>query len=149
MGSKDIHEKTIAEIIFALNAREFSSLEITQHFLNRIKTLNSVYNCFITICEESALKQAKIADQKRMTGEFSDFCGVPIAHKDIFCTKDLRTTCGSKMLDNFIPPYDATVVEKFSFEGAVVLGKTNMDEFAMGSSNETSYFGAVKKSLGH
>ena len=144
MGSKDIHEKTIAEIIFALNAREFSSVEITQHFLDRIKKLNSIYNCFITICEESALKQAKIADQKRVTGEFSDFCGVPIAHKDIFCTKGLRTTCGSKMLDNFIPPYDATVVEKFSFEGAVVLGKTNMDEFAMGSSNETSYFGAVK-----
>ena len=80
-------KKTIAEIIAALNAREFSSVEVTRHYLDRIKKLNSAYNCFITICEDSALIQAKLADQKRATGEFSDFCGVPIAHKDIFCTK--------------------------------------------------------------
>ena len=144
MSSQDIHDMTIADVISGLNKRKFSSLEVTRHYLDRIKKLNNIYNCYITVCEESALIQAEAADQKRVSGEFSDFCGVPIAHKDIFCTNGIKTSCGSKMLDNFIPPYDATIVEKFSNAGAVILGKTNMDEFAMGSSNETSFYGSVK-----
>ncbi len=139
-----IHIKTIASIISGLNSREFSSVEVTQYYLNRIQQLDGIYNCYITVNEEFALAQAKASDKQRASGNFPLFCGVPIAHKDIFCTKGIRTSCGSKMLDNFIPPYDATVVEKFYHSGAVVLGKTNMDEFAMGSSNETSFYGSVK-----
>ena len=93
---------------------------------------------------ESALAQAKAADQHRTAGQAGPLCGIPIAHTDIFCTQGVRTSCGSKMLDNFVPPYSATVVENFNAAGTVVLGKTNMDEFAMGSSNETSFYGAVK-----
>lgn len=144
MNDHNIHKKTISSIISGLNSGEFSSVEITQHFLERIQRLNSTYNCYITVNEDSALAQAKSADEQRSSGTFPSFCGVPIAHKDIFCTKGIRTSCGSKMLDNFIPPYNATVVEKFSYAGAIILGKTNMDEFAMGSSNETSFYGPVK-----
>ena len=126
MSSQDIHDMTIADVISGLNKRKFSSLEVTRHYLDRIKKLNNIYNCYITVCEESALIQAEAADQKRVSGEFSDFCGVPIAHKDIFCTNGIKTSCGSKMLDNFIPPYDATIVEKFSNAGAVILGKTKI-----------------------
>ncbi len=144
MSDHNIQTQTIAGIISGLNTGKFSSVEITQHYLNRIHKLNSAYNCYITVCEESAITQAKSADKKRATGTFPEFCGVPIAHKDIFCTKDILTSCGSKMLDNFVPPYNATVVERFYDAGAIVLGKTNMDEFAMGSSNETSFYGPVK-----
>ncbi len=143
-NDRTIHIKTIASIISGLNSREFSSVEVTQYYLNRIQQLDGIYNCYITVNEEFALAQAKASDKQRASGNFPLFCGVPIAHKDIFCTKGIRTSCGSKMLDNFIPPYDATVVEKFYHSGAVVLGKTNMDEFAMGSSNETSFYGSVK-----
>lgn len=135
---------TIADIIAGLNAGDFTSVEITQHYLNRIQQLDGNYNSYITINEESALAQAEAADTRRAEGNAPAFCGVPIAHKDIFCTNGIRTSCGSKMLDNFVPPYNATVVENFANAGAVILGKTNMDEFAMGSSNETSFYGPVK-----
>lgn len=140
-----MHNKTIADIIAGLNTGEFSSVEITQHYLHRIQTLDRTYNSYITVNDEAAaLNQAKAADQRRAMGNAPAFCGVPIAHKDIFCTNGIRTSCGSKMLDNFVPPYNATVVENFANVGAVILGKTNMDEFAMGSSNETSFYGPVK-----
>lgn len=138
-----MHNKTLTEISQDLNAGNYSSVEATQHFLQRIKTLDKKYNSFITLCEESALAQAKAADTQRANGQAGALTGVPIAHKDIFCTQGVLTTCGSKMLHNFISPYDATVVQKYQQAGAVMLGKTNMDEFAMGSSNETSYYGKV------
>jgi len=133
----------IAEISRALAAGEFSSEELTTAYLARIKEKDKDFNAYITLCEEQALSQAKAADSKRAKGEADLLTGVPLAHKDIFCTKGIKTSCGSRMLDNFIAPYDATVVNKFNQAGIVMLGKTNMDEFAMGSSNETSYYGAV------
>lgn len=139
-----MHNLTIAEISKKLQDKEFSSTEITQYFLDRINNLDKTLNSFITVNNEAALAQAAAADQKLAAGETGALLGVPIAHKDIFCTNGIRTSCGSKMLDNFVPPYNATVVENFAQAGAVSLGKTNMDEFAMGSSNETSYYGPVK-----
>lgn len=139
-----MHNLTIAEISKKLREKEFSSKEITQHFLDRIKRLDGTYNSFITLTENEALAQAEAADKRLAAGNAPVMCGVPIAHKDIFCTEGVRTTCGSRMLENFTAPYDATIVSNFKEAGAVTLGKTNMDEFAMGSSNETSYFGSVK-----
>ena len=139
-----MHNPTIAQIINGLQSKQFSSVEITQHFLNRIEKLDPIYNAVITATPEQALKSAAQADQKLAAGNAPELCGVPLLHKDIFCTEGVRTSCGSKMLDNFTPPYNATVVENFLNNGAVSLGKTNMDEFAMGSSNETSYYGPVK-----
>jgi len=139
-----MHNKTIAEISKDLETGEYSSVEVTQHFLDRINKLDGQYNSFITVTEEQALAQAKAADEQRAAGNATAWTGVPMAHKDIFCTQGIRTSCGSKMLDNFEAPYDATVVENFNNAGAVSLGKTNMDEFAMGSSNESSFYGAVK-----
>ena len=139
-----MHNLTIAELVKGLQSKEFTSVELTQHFLDRIGSLDSAYNAVITVTAEQALKAAAAADQRLAAGNAPDLCGVPILHKDIFCTDGVRTSCGSKMLDNFIPPYNATVVENFEQAGAVVLGKTNMDEFAMGSSNETSFYGPVK-----
>ena len=141
---KPLHELTIAEIQLLLQQKQFSSREITGHFLDRIAQQNSIYNCYISVDNNGALMAADAADKAIAAGANGPLLGVPFAHKDIFCTQGIKTTCGSKMLDNFIPPYDATVVAKMKADGAVMLGKTNMDEFAMGSSNETSYFGSVK-----
>ncbi|MFB1001603.1 MAG: Asp-tRNA(Asn)/Glu-tRNA(Gln) amidotransferase subunit GatA [Pseudomonadales bacterium] len=141
---KPLHELTIAEIQLLLQQKQFSSREITGHFLDRIAQQNSIYNCYISVDNDGALSAADAADTAIAGGANGPLLGVPFAHKDIFCTQGIKTTCGSKMLDNFIPPYDATVVAKMKADGAVMLGKTNMDEFAMGSSNETSYFGPVK-----
>tara|TARA_R110001599_G_scaffold1266_3_gene6199 strand:- start:618 stop:2075 length:1458 start_codon:yes stop_codon:yes gene_type:complete len=135
--------KTVKELSTGLANGEFSSVELTQLYLDRINKLDSKINSFITVTGESALKDAQAADDLRAQGKAGIWTGIPLAHKDIFCTKDVKTTCGSKMLNNFISPYDATLVTNFKNEGAVCLGKTNMDEFAMGSSNETSYFGKV------
>jgi len=136
--------KTIAELSQALQSKKISSLELTQFYLKRIKELDQDLNCFITVTEEQALAAAKTADQKIAAGQAGRLTGIPIAQKDIFCTKGIKTTCGSKMLHNFTAPYDATVVAKLNAAGTVMLGKTNMDEFAMGSSNENSHFGPVK-----
>ncbi len=127
-----------------LHAGEFSSVELTRAHLERIRTLDERLNSFITVCEESALAAAEAADARLRAGEAGPLTGIPIAHKDIFCTDGVRTSCGSRMLDNFIAPYDATVCVRFKEAGAVMLGKTNMDEFAMGSSNETSWYGPVR-----
>lgn len=139
-----MHNKTLAEISNDLDAGKYTSVEITQHYLDRIQALDSHYNSYITVTAEQAIAQAKAADERRANGEATAWTGVPFAHKDIFCTKDVLTTCGSRMLSNFTAPYNATVVDRFNAQGAVCLGKTNMDEFAMGSSNESSYFGACK-----
>ena len=137
-----MHNKTITELAKDLRQGKYSSVELTQSYLQRIKT-HEALNCFITVTEEKALASAKAADTKLSAGDTSLLTGIPIAQKDIFCTQDVKTTCGSKMLDNFISPYNATVVEKINSAGAVMLGKLNMDEFAMGSSNETSFYGDV------
>jgi aspartyl-tRNA(Asn)/glutamyl-tRNA(Gln) amidotransferase subunit A len=134
---------TLAQQAKLLQNKSISSRELTQHYLDRIRTLDPDINSYITVTEEQALAQADKADMALAKGQTGTLTGIPIAHKDIFCTQGVKTTCGSKMLDNFIAPYDATVVEKYQHAGAVMLGKTNMDEFAMGSSNETSYFGKV------
>jgi aspartyl-tRNA(Asn)/glutamyl-tRNA(Gln) amidotransferase subunit A len=136
--------KTVAELSRALSKGEFSSVELTQEYLQRIEQLNNRINAYITVCSEEALLQAAAADAMRSRGQAQALTGIPLAHKDIFCTRDVRTTCGSRMLSNFISPYDAAIVERFNQAGAVTLGKTNMDEFAMGSSNETSFFGSVR-----
>ncbi|MFP5344211.1 MAG: Asp-tRNA(Asn)/Glu-tRNA(Gln) amidotransferase subunit GatA [Gammaproteobacteria bacterium] len=139
-----MHTKTIAELSRALKQREFSSEELTRACLRRIEKHNPALNCYISVTGERALAQARAADARLGKGEGGALTGIPIAQKDIFCTKGVKTSCGSRMLDNFIAPYDATTVERFDAAGAVMLGKTNMDEFAMGSSNETSFYGAVK-----
>ena len=139
-----MHNKTIAELSVALRDGEFSSVELTQHMLQRINSLDSALNSFLIITEEQALTQARAADERIAAGEAGPLTGIPIAHKDIFCTLGVRTSCGSRMLENFVSPYDATVVANLQQAGAVMLGKTNMDEFAMGSSNETSFFGPVR-----
>jgi len=139
-----MHDKTLAELARYLENGACSSEELTRHYLERIAALDPQLNSYITTAEEPALARARAADQRRAAGEAGPLTGVPLAHKDIFCTDGIRTSCGSKMLDNFIAPYDATVVERGHQAGLVTLGKTNMDEFAMGSSNETSYYGPVK-----
>ncbi len=135
---------SLTQLGAALRAKQISSVELTQLYLDRIATHNPVYNAYITIDAKISLAQAVAADELLAAGAAQALTGVPIAQKDIFCAKGWRTTCGSKMLGDFIAPYDAHVIEQFNKAGAINLGKTNMDEFAMGSSNETSYFGPVK-----
>ncbi len=135
---------TLRELSDALATRKVSSVELTRLFLARIGQLNGELNAFITVDEPRSLEGARQADARLARGEAGPLTGIPVAHKDIFCTKGLRTTCGSRMLANFASPYDAKVIENFNAAGAVMLGKCNMDEFAMGSSNETSHFGPVK-----
>jgi aspartyl-tRNA(Asn)/glutamyl-tRNA(Gln) amidotransferase subunit A len=139
-----MHEKTIAELDQALGRGDVTSVELTRHYLDRIERLDPRLNSFITIAADTALEAAERADSLRRGGEGGPLTGIPIAHKDIFCTYGLKTSCGSRMLDSFVAPYSATVVERLEQAGAVVLGKTNMDEFAMGSSNETSWYGPVR-----
>jgi aspartyl-tRNA(Asn)/glutamyl-tRNA(Gln) amidotransferase subunit A len=139
-----MHPLTLKSLASALNAKDLSSVEATMFFLQRIKTLGPKYNCFVALDEERSLAQAAEADRARAAGRAQALTGVPIAHKDIFCAKGWVSSCGSKMLSNFISPYDAHVVERLNEAGAITLGKTNMDEFAMGSSNETSWYGPVR-----
>ena len=138
-----MHNLTLTELAAGLRSKDFSSVELTQAFLARIQRHDAL-NAFISVCEEQALTQARAADQRLATGDAGSLTGLPIAHKDIFCTLGIKTSCGSNMLDNFIAPYNATVVEHFNQAGAVTLGKLNMDEFAMGSSNETSHYGVAR-----
>ena len=142
--SPPMHKATITALARQLAGKEISSVELVSHFLSRIKQLNQKYNCFVGLDEEKSLAQARAADAMRATGTAAPLAGIPVAQKDIFCANDWPATCGSKMLANFVAPYDAHVVEQFNAAGAVILGKTNMDEFAMGSSNETSHFGPVR-----
>ena len=137
-----MHTLSVAELSKSLKNKEFSSVELTQHYLDRIN--RSDLNAFITVTDELALSQARAADAKLANGSGSVLTGIPFAHKDIFCTKGVKTSAGSKILDPFISPYDATLSHKLNIENMVMLGKTNMDEFAMGSSNENSFYGPVK-----
>jgi aspartyl-tRNA(Asn)/glutamyl-tRNA(Gln) amidotransferase subunit A len=139
-----LHDMSVAELSAALRARQLSSVEVTQAFLERVTRHQADLNAFISITAEAALLEAAQADARLSGKDAGPLTGVPIAHKDIFCTRGEKTTCGSRMLANFVPPYDATVVERLRAAGVVMLGKTNMDEFAMGSSNETSFFGPVR-----
>ncbi len=139
-----MHTKTIAQLAAGLRNGDFSSEELTRAYLERIARHDDTLNSFITVCETEALQQARLADQRLKAGDGTTLTGIPVAQKDIFCTNGVLTTCGSRMLENFVAPYNATVIDKFNAAGAVMLGKTNMDEFAMGSSNETSYYGPVR-----
>ena len=139
-----MHTFTLAELAQGLRTKRFSSVELTKHFLDRIERHNGELNAFVTITAEQALVDAARADRRLADGQAGPLTGLPMAHKDIFCTDGVLTTCGSRMLSNFVSPYDATVVERMKQAGMVMLGKTNMDEFAMGSSNETSWYGPVK-----
>ena len=140
---------SLKQLSLQLAEKKISSTELTTEFLKRIKALNPEYNAFITVDEELSLAQAQAADKMIAAGQVGPLTGIPIAQKDIFCTKGWLTTCGSKMLSNFVSPYDAGVIERFNQAGAVNIGKTNMDEFAMGSSNETSFYGPVKNPWDH
>jgi len=138
-----MHTLSLAEMSAGLKARKFSSRELTQYFLNRIERHDGALNSFITVTPERALQQAAAADLKLAVDEAGPLTGIPLAQKDIFCTLGVKTSCASRMLDRFVAPYDATIVEKLDAAGMVMLGKANMDEFAMGSSNETSWYGPV------
>jgi aspartyl-tRNA(Asn)/glutamyl-tRNA(Gln) amidotransferase subunit A len=139
-----VHRDTLRQLSARLARREISSVELTRHFLARIAALGKPLNAFITVDEAKSLAQARDADARIARGEAAPLTGIPVAHKDLFCARGWRTTCGSRILADFVAPYDAHVIEQFHRAGAVILGKTNMDEFAMGSSNETSHFGPVR-----
>src|SRR5271170_6002431 len=139
-----MHLQTLSELAAGLKARQFSATELARAFLERIGRAQAQLNAFITVEDDTVLAAAAAADRALADGSAGPLTGLPIAHKDLFCTAGSRTTCGSRMLANFVSPYDATVVERLRAAGVVTLGKTNMDEFAMGSSNETSYFGPVR-----
>ena len=140
----DLHKFSISQLLDGLKNKQFSSTELTKHYLKRISKHDDDLNSYISVTEDLALKQADAADKRYHDDKALPLDGIPLAHKDIFCTKGVLTTCGSKMLANFEAPYSSTVYERLNRKGMVMLGKTNMDEFAMGSSNETSYFGPVK-----
>ena len=142
--SQELHNRTLTQIKAGLERGEFSALELTEALLARIDEHDEALNAFITVTSDQALAAARRADAAQAAGNGGVLNGLPLVHKDIFCTRDVLTTCGSRMLEDFISPYNATIVERLADAGAVVLGKTNMDEFAMGSSNETSYFGPVR-----
>ena len=142
-GADAIHTRTLTDLARGLKDGEFSSRELTESLLKRIDEHQDRLNAFITVTADVALQRADAADKARANGDASLLTGLPIVHKDLYCTKGILTTCGSHILGNFVSPYDATVVERINAAGAVMLGKTNMDEFAMGSSNETSYYGPV------
>jgi aspartyl-tRNA(Asn)/glutamyl-tRNA(Gln) amidotransferase subunit A len=139
-----LHNLSIGELADRLADKQISSVELARHFLARIERLNPALNAVITVTADEALSSAAAADLRLAAGERGRLLGIPLIHKDIFCTDGVRTSCGSRMLDNFVAPYDATVVTRLKAAGAVMLGKSNMDEFAMGSSNETSYYGPVR-----
>ncbi|QFU74935.1 Asp-tRNA(Asn)/Glu-tRNA(Gln) amidotransferase subunit GatA [Halioglobus maricola] len=139
-----MYELTVAELSAGLRDNRFTSVELTSAYLDRIDAFNGELNAFITVDRQAAIAAATAADAQIAAGQGGPLTGVPIAHKDIFCTEGMRTSCGSRMLDNFVPPYDATVISRFRDAGAVILGKTNLDEFAMGSSNENSYYGPTR-----
>jgi len=139
-----MHSKTLAQLSSALQTGECTSADLTRMYLERIDQYGAELNCFITTTPDLALQQAEAADARIAAGKAGPLTGIPIAHKDIFCTEGVRTSCGSLMLDNFIAPYESNVTDQLAQAGMVMLGKTNMDEFAMGSSNETSYYGPVK-----
>jgi len=139
-----LHTLTLTELKNGLEEGAFSATDITESLLARISEHGETLNAFITVTGERALEAAALADERRAAGEARPLEGLPIVHKDIFCTRGVRTSCGSRMLDNFVSPYDATVVERLAGAGAIMLGKANMDEFAMGSSNETSWYGPVR-----
>ena len=139
-----MHSATLKELSASLAARKVSSVELTRLFLERIERAQASLNAFITVDAAKSLAQAEAADARRARGEAAPLTGIPVAHKVLCCAKGWRTTCGSKILANFIAPYDAHVIEQFDRAGAVLLGKTNMDEFAMGSSNENSAYGPLK-----
>ncbi len=144
-----MHTRTLAQLAGDLRARRFSATELTRHLLGRLERLGGELNAFITVTAEQALAQAAAADQRLAKGGATPLTGIPLAHKDIFCTAGVKTSCASRMLDNFVAPYDATIVERLANAGTVMLGKTNMDEFAMGSSNETSFYGPVRNPWNH
>ncbi|MDO7642787.1 MAG: amidase family protein, partial [Reinekea forsetii] len=137
-------DKTLKQLSDGLAQGDFSSVELTTAYLDRIQQADSRYNAFVTVTGSQALDSARAADARRAKGDASALTGLPIAHKDIFCTAGVRTSCGSKMLDNFIAPYESTATARLADAGMVMLGKTNMDEFAMGSSTESSYYGATR-----
>ncbi len=143
-SSRELHAQPLTQLAAGLSRGDFSSLELTQALLARITCFNDSLNALVTVTADTALAAAKRADADRAAGKGGVLNGLPIVHKDIFCTRDVLTTCGSRMLENFVSPYDATVVERLAGAGAIMLGKSNMDEFAMGSSSETSYFGPVR-----
>ncbi|MCA1797932.1 MAG: Asp-tRNA(Asn)/Glu-tRNA(Gln) amidotransferase subunit GatA [Xanthomonadaceae bacterium] len=140
----ELHSKTLAELSGLLADGETSSVELTRTLLERVGARDAELNSFITVTPERALAQAEAADARRKRGDAGPLTGLPLVHKDIFCTRGVKTSCGSRMLDNFVAPYDATVVQRLDAAGMVMLGKSNMDEFAMGSSNETSWYGPVR-----
>ncbi len=144
-----MHTRTLTQLTGDLRARRFSATELTRHLLGRVERLGGELNAFITVTAEQALAQAAAADRRLAKGEATLLTGIPLAHKDIFCTAGVKTSCASRMLDNFVAPYDATIVERLANAGAVMLGKTNMDEFAMGSSSETSFYGPVRNPWNH
>ncbi len=144
-----IHNLTIKQMSEKLHSGELTSVQLTQYYLDRIDRYDSELNAYVTVTPELAIQMAKEADKKIAAGQGERLTGIPVAHKDIFCTEGVKTSCSSKMLDNFIAPYDAHVVTQLKKVGMPILGKTNMDEFAMGSSSESSYYGPTKNPWDH